>query len=182
MVFDDRQPRLGAQLRSYGTLVAKWGRWFISRCDFKRLGVAKRSRTTTSALGGRRPLSSPSHQTGETGLRTIAMPLPLMLAQHRFESASKLIVDPTMWSINRKRVASCKQTAGFNHSATSSNAATAASFNQSCAPVLDLESSLRTHALKIVLQHVQGQTGRPGEGRWRHRARDRESAQRRPSS
>jgi hypothetical protein len=42
-------PRRHAQLWRYGTSIAKWGSRFLSPCDFKELGVAKGSRSTTSA-------------------------------------------------------------------------------------------------------------------------------------
>jgi hypothetical protein len=52
-------PRRPAQLWRYGTSIAKWGKVrFLSPRDFKELGVAKRSRSTTSARSALRQLWS----------------------------------------------------------------------------------------------------------------------------
>jgi hypothetical protein len=47
---------------------------FLSRCDFKRLRVVKRSRATTSTLRARQRTSSRRGQPSATGLRKVPMP------------------------------------------------------------------------------------------------------------
>ena len=70
MVCDNRQTRTRTQLGRYGTDVAIGESRFLSVCDFKRLGVAKRSPTTTFTLEA---CSSHRGQTRATELGKVAM-------------------------------------------------------------------------------------------------------------